>query len=100
MINTVWKRYIRGEVTDKDVEKVSEQLLALINKGALILLNQEAYITIATKIAVDNRITVYDSLFIAAYRDKLLTFDDKQLEVAERLGVRVVKLTLLQYIIR
>ncbi len=94
MINTVWKRYIRGEVTDKDVEKVSEQLLALINKGALILLNQEAYITIATKIAVDNRITVYDSLFIAAaYRDKLLTFDDKQLEVAERLGVRVVKLT-------
>jgi len=94
-LNASWKRYIMGEITDKDVEKVSEQLLALIDKRALILLNQEAYIAIATKIAVDNRITVYDSLFIAvAYkeRERLLTFDNKQLEVAERLGVRVVTL--------
>ena len=32
---------ILGEITYNDVEKVSEQLLTLINKRALILLNQE-----------------------------------------------------------
>jgi predicted nucleic acid-binding protein len=94
-INASWKRYIMGEITNKDVENVSEQLLALINKRALILLNQDTYIAIATKIAVDNKITVYDSLFIAAaYKesDRLLTFDNKQSKVAERLGVRVITL--------
>ncbi len=44
-INAAWKRYIRGEITGKDIERITEQLL--INRNALILINQEAYIGIA-----------------------------------------------------
>ncbi len=95
-INTAWKCYLRGEITDKDVERITEQLLALINRRALILIEQEAYIAIAARIAVENKITLYDSLFVAAAREKeenLLTLDNKQLEVARRLGVRIITLS-------
>jgi predicted nucleic acid-binding protein len=54
---------------------------------------QERYLLNAFEVAVKGNVTVYDALFIAMAKGKgleLVTCDEKQAEIAEKLGLKVV----------
>jgi predicted nucleic acid-binding protein len=62
----------------------------LLKHEAMIIVNQDEYLIEALKIANRNKITIYDSLFIAVAKAKnleLITSDIKQYEIAKNEGV-------------
>lgn len=92
-INAALKRYTRKELTYEEVQKIAEQLLMLTSRNALTIINQDRYVAKAVKIAAENKITIYDAIFIAAAQeteDILLTLDEKQAHITERLGVKTI----------
>ena len=57
-----------------------------------MLENELKYLDLAFRIATENRVTVYDSIYVAQaqeFRALLLTSDRRQAEVAEILGLTV-----------
>ncbi|MEM4959761.1 MAG: type II toxin-antitoxin system VapC family toxin, partial [Nanopusillaceae archaeon] len=68
--------------------------LSMIIEGGLVMIEpQRNYMQQAFEIALNHEITVYDALYIAqakAKNSKLLTSDEAQLAIAEKLGVKVV----------
>jgi predicted nucleic acid-binding protein len=56
----------------------------------MLIVNQDEYLLEAFKIANRNKITIYDSLFIALAKSmnlELITSDKKQYEIAKNKGV-------------
>lgn len=88
--NALWKKALSGEIRVEDAEKI---LADLYCSNAIKLENQSKHVVNAFKIAVKNRITVYDALFIELskrLKTELVTSDSKQAEVAKREGVKAV----------
>jgi predicted nucleic acid-binding protein len=85
--NALWKKILIGEMNEDIAIKILSDLL----KGeAIIIVNQDEYLIEAFKIANRNKITIYDSLFIALAKLKnleLVTSDIKQYEIAKNEGV-------------
>ena len=90
VLNVVWKRVAVGELDESYACKV----VSLFLKSEIVKkVDQEQFMQKAFLIAVRNRITVYDSLFIALAKENnipLLTSDKKQAEAAERENVKVI----------
>ncbi|AFL66347.1 type II toxin-antitoxin system VapC family toxin [Desulfurococcus amylolyticus] len=93
--NTIWKAvYIRKTMSVEDAKKVIEIFKKYREKN-MVLEPEDKYIDMALDISIKHGLTVYDSLYIAqALHNKkpLLTLDDKQRSIAERLGVRVIEI--------
>lgn len=71
----------------------ASEILSKYAKAAS-LLNDEEYVETAFRIAHSNRLTMYDSLFVAACIDEgfgLVTCDVKQAMEARNLGVSVIE---------
>ena len=88
--NALWKKVLRNEMSASDANKIITDLL---ETEVIKIANQEEYLSKAFEIAVRNRITVYDALFVALARElnvELITSDTKQAEVAEKEGVSTV----------
>ncbi|MHA1590061.1 MAG: type II toxin-antitoxin system VapC family toxin [Candidatus Njordarchaeales archaeon] len=86
--NAIWKAYIRGFITIKDVEKKLHALMKLIGIN-IVLVNELELLEKAVEIAIKERIPVYDSLYIAlAERERkpLITSDKKQAAIYEKRG--------------
>lgn len=86
--NALWKKILKEEVSID----VAIRILSSIYKVVRVV-DEGGYLEDSLRIAVDNGLTVYDSLFIAlALRNnaELLTSDKRQSEVAGRLGVKVI----------
>ncbi|BDC18781.1 type II toxin-antitoxin system VapC family toxin [Acidianus sp. HS-5] len=85
--NALWKKVLRGEMS----EDVSVKILSdLVNGEAIKIVSQEEYLIDAFRIAVKEKITVYDALFISLAKTKgieLVTSDKKQYEVALKEGL-------------
>jgi Predicted nucleic acid-binding protein, contains PIN domain len=67
-----------------------ELLVELVRSGVVVLESELKYLEKAFRIAIENGVTVYDSLYVAQARElgaQLLTSDQKQVEVAMKLGV-------------
>lgn len=91
--NAIWKAYrLRGLVDREAALKLYRLLRRLL--GVNVLLEPgERYLDTAFTVALDHGLTVYDALYVALALEKglpLLTLDEKQARVAEKLGVRVV----------
>ena len=87
--NALWKKIIIGEINEDLAIKI---LYDLLKGEAIIIVNQDEYLIEAFKIANRNKITIYDSLFIALAKSKnleLVTSDKKQYEIAKDEGVNV-----------
>jgi Predicted nucleic acid-binding protein, contains PIN domain len=85
--NSLWKKILLGEMKEDVVIKILSDLL---KREALLIVSQDEYLIEAFKIANRNKITVYDSLFIALAKSnnlELVTSDKKQYEVAIKEGV-------------
>ncbi|MCG2868580.1 MAG: type II toxin-antitoxin system VapC family toxin [Candidatus Nanopusillus sp.] len=85
--NALWKKILMGEMTEDIAIKI---LYDLLKREAIIIVNQDEYLIEAFKIANRNKITIYDSLFIALAKSmnlELVTSDIKQYEIAKNEGV-------------
>jgi len=91
--NSIWKAYVRGYISNNDAIKRFEILIKLM-KNVIQLINEIDLIEEAMKIAMENKITIYDSLYIAlAFKKKipLLTIDNTQAKIAKKYNLEVVK---------
>ncbi|MFZ8790086.1 MAG: type II toxin-antitoxin system VapC family toxin [Acidilobaceae archaeon] len=90
--NAIWRRVtLMGDVSLEKAPVILGDLLEL-KRVALRVEPQDPYLGQALRIAIENRVTVYDSLFIAqalAKKAALTTSDERQGRVAERLNVKV-----------
>jgi len=92
--NAIWRKCAVLKLEDAGVAvKRYELLVELVRSGVVVLESELKYLEKAFRIAIENGVTVYDSLYIAQARElgaRLLTSDRKQAEVATRLGVSPV----------
>lgn len=92
--NAIWKAYARGYLAKEEATRRFANLTKLA-KYVLWLTNEQDVIDDAFKIAIENKITMYDALYIAlALREEaeLLTADGTQAKAAEKLNVKVIKI--------
>jgi len=85
--NALWKKILIGEMNENIAIKI---LYDLLKGEAIIIVNQYEYLIEAFKIANRNKITIYDTLFIALAKSKnleLVTSDKKQYEISKNEGV-------------
>ena len=85
--NALWKKILIGEMKEDVAIKILSDLL---KREAMLIVNQDEYLLEAFKIANRNKITIYDSLFIALAKSmnlELVTSDKKQYEIAKNEGV-------------
>jgi len=78
-------------LTSETKEDVAIKVLSdLVKHEAMLVVNQDKYLIEAFKISIRNKITIYDSLFIALAKLnnlELVTSDRKQYEIAMKEGV-------------
>jgi predicted nucleic acid-binding protein len=88
--NALWKKVLRNEM---NYETAARIIRDIVEGKPFPIEPQERYLLNAFEIAVKGNATVYDALFIAMAREKgleLVTCDEKQAEIAEKLGLKVV----------
>ena len=91
--NTIWKACtLRGAIDADEAIKLYEIMKSMIGKN-IVLKPEIKYLQEALKIALKNRVTVYDALYISLAKTKnlpLLTLDRRQSKAAEKVGVKVI----------
>lgn len=88
--SVLWKKVLRNEISRRTAETI---LKNLAEEKAIPIINQEKFITKAFTLAVNEKITVYDALFIIAAKElnmELVTGDREQAEAAARSGIKVI----------
>lgn len=92
--NVIWKAHARGFIGKDDAMRRFSNLVKLA-RHAMRLFDEMDLIEDAIGIAIDNKITLYDSLYIAlALREgaALLTLDELQARVAEKYNVKTIEI--------
>ena len=90
--NAIWKHTaIYSRVSEETAETLYRILKKLVKENIVKIESQDKYIDEAFKIALQNKITVYDALYLAQAKHygKLLTSDMKQAKIAKKLGIKV-----------
>ncbi|MEM0233335.1 MAG: type II toxin-antitoxin system VapC family toxin [Candidatus Nezhaarchaeales archaeon] len=91
--NALWKSIsVRRYVDPSYTVKILDLLHSYVDKNMLIE-PEELYLDKALEIALNYSITVYDALYIAQalhHNKPLLTLDQKQREVASKLGIKCI----------
>ncbi len=90
--NALWKSVVRRYVDPSCTSKILDLLHSYVDKNMLIE-PEELYLDKALEIALNYSITVYDALYIAQalhHNKPLLTLDQKQREVASKLGIKCI----------
>ncbi len=85
--NALWKKVSNTEITLADAQDI---LNDLIKSETIKMEDQNPYLPSALKLAVENKITVYDALFIELARSTktdLVTSDRTQAEIAKKEGI-------------
>ncbi len=88
--NSLWKHFVRGAIGLEHALKAYRALRMLIG-SVVVVESQEKYMDKAFEIALNHGVMVYDALYIAQAISKggLITADEGQARVAERLGISV-----------
>ncbi len=92
--NTIWKYFRRGLIGEDDARTRLKALMKLTEKN-IVLHNELTVIEEAFNIALRQRITVYDSLYIALAKNlnlPLLTLDNTLAQAAKAEGVKVINI--------
>ena len=92
-LNAIWKHYaILKNITKNDFEKALESFPAIWSK--IKKLDSESISKYATELAAENKISVYDSIYVTQCKLNywvLFTFDKKLLNIARSLGVKAIQ---------
>ncbi len=86
--NAVWKHHvIYREISHEEAKIMFDALKKL--KDVVVFEPFESYLDDALEISLEERITVYDALYLAQAKKlgNLLTSDEKQWKVAKRIGI-------------
>ena len=87
--NALWKKIQRKEMELESAKKIVRTLA-----DTLWFLDQRKYMDRALEIATQYHIAVYDALFVACAEmesSKLISCDERQIEVANELGIETIK---------
>ena len=90
--NSIWKHtIIFKRFTIENCKDAYQVLNRLIKEEVILIEDQSKYLDKAMDIAIKNKISVYDSLYIAQSLKygELLTSDETQGKIARKLGVKV-----------
>ena len=82
---SVWRAVLRGRIGEEDAKRKIEALKMIA--GALMIFKAEDYLERGFDIALKEKITVYDAMYIALAEDKgatLFTSDRRQYDAAKR----------------
>lgn len=94
-LNALWKHHlIIGDLSLNQLESSAEDLLAIWRNLTVQPTVQIA--KPALKIALENRITIYDALYLALAKkqgSRLLTFDERLREKAEEINIPTIPQT-------
>ena len=88
VLNSIWKRYVKGELNLELVQKI---MLEMINNFPVKTVDQNTLLVEAIKISLKHKITIYDSLYLAlAVKEglELITSDEKQYKIALEENIR------------
>ncbi len=91
--NAVLEALRQRRISREESEKILKAILVL-SETNIKMLPQENLIADAFKIASENNLTIYDSLYIALAKNpesSLLSMDKRQVAIAEKLGVKIFK---------
>lgn len=92
LANALWKKVRRGEM---NFEVAKTILRDITEEKPIPIEYEEKYLSKAFEIAMENGLTIYDSLFIVFAMEKgleLVTCDENQARIAQKLGVKVLVL--------
>jgi predicted nucleic acid-binding protein len=91
--NGLWKRVKRGEITGNVASKLYNTILEHL---PIKLAEQRELYSDSMELAISNRITLYDAMFIQLARKlglPLVTSDREQADICKKLGVQVRHIT-------
>nr|WP_206205100.1 type II toxin-antitoxin system VapC family toxin [Thermococcus sp. 9N3] len=92
--NVIWKNVrIHKTLQREEGERLLDALWLLVDKGVITVEENRKYLREAFELSVEHCIAVYDALFIAQAKElnaTLVTCDEKQGRIAEKLGVSTV----------
>ncbi|MFA4640572.1 type II toxin-antitoxin system VapC family toxin [Pyrococcus kukulkanii] len=92
--NVLWKYVTKYKAFSQEkAEELYDAMIELVKEGLLKVESNSKYLNEALGIAIKEGIAVYDALFIAqalSLNAPLLTCDEKQGEIARKMGVEVV----------
>lgn len=86
--NAIWKHHaLYKEISDEDAKTMFNALKKL--KDVVIFEPFENYLEDAVRISIEEKITIYDALYLAQARKigSLLTSDEKQWKIAKKIGI-------------
>ncbi|MHA1506728.1 MAG: type II toxin-antitoxin system VapC family toxin [Candidatus Asgardarchaeia archaeon] len=88
--NAIWKHHILYRKISRDEAWIMFDALKKIKENVVIFEPFEDYLKNAMEIAIDENIPVYDALYLAQTKKygSLLTSDEKQWEIAKKLGIK------------
>ena len=91
--NSIWKAYVLGYIGLEDAMIKFKALRRIVSK-VIVIFDENRVMDSAFNIALENKVTVYDALYIALAGERglpLLTADRKQADAAEKLGIKTIK---------
>ncbi len=86
--NAIWKHHVLyKEISDGDAKIMFDALKKL--RDVVVFEPFEKYLEEAMKISIEEKITIYDALYLAQAKklNSLLTSDEKQWKVARKMGI-------------
>lgn len=93
LLNAVWKHCLIRRIIDKEIAMELRMAFdKLVDTKILIIESEENYADKAFEIALTHNLSYYDSLYLAQSLKwgKLLTSDELQREIAEKLSVETI----------
>lgn len=94
--NAIWRHsYLRKIIKQDEALRLYHALLKLMEAEVIILEPEIKYVGTALQIALQQGITLYDSLYLAQAQrlGELLTSDEEQAEIASNLSIKVRLIT-------
>lgn len=87
--NAIWKHHVLYRSISHEEAEIMFKTLEMIKEDVVIFEPFENYLSDAVKIAVEKSVPIYDALYLAQAKKygSLLTSDEKQLEVAKKIGI-------------
>jgi len=93
VLNAIWRHHAVRRIIDRELAiEIYRSLEKLVDAKVIIMEREENYIDKAFEIALTHNVTFYDSLYLSqALRwGRLLTSDQLQKQVAEKMNIRTI----------
>ena len=88
--NAIWKHHVLYKVISSKEVGIMLDALRKLKENVVIFEPFENYLETGMKISINEKIPVYDALYLAQAKKygSLLTSDEKQWEIAKKIGIK------------